>query len=150
MRRFPCLATGTPAAAVTSAAAVLMLKVSAPSPPVPQVSISPSRDERMGVMFRRMAAAAPATSSAVSPLSLNPVSSRPISPSLQRGFDLRPRLPLYPSHLETNEFVDPSLRPRVDELQLVVDAMEILCSATQRPGKDLPNEWGSGPNGGGD
>ncbi len=34
------------------------------------------------------------------------------------GFDLRPRLPLYPSHLETDEFVDPSLRPRVDELQL--------------------------------
>lgn len=33
------------------------------------------------------------------------------------GFDLQPRLPLYPSHLETNEFVDPSLRPRVDALQ---------------------------------
>lgn len=34
------------------------------------------------------------------------------------GFSLRPRLPLYPSHLETREFVDPSLRPRVDELQM--------------------------------
>ena len=37
--RLPCLATGTPAAATTSAAAVLMLNVPEPSPPVPQVSM---------------------------------------------------------------------------------------------------------------
>ena len=39
MPRLPCLATGTPAAAATRAAAVEMLKVCEPSPPVPQVSI---------------------------------------------------------------------------------------------------------------
>ena len=36
--RLPCLATVTPAPAATMAAAVEMLKVLAPSPPVPQVS----------------------------------------------------------------------------------------------------------------
>ena len=36
--RLPCLATGHPAPAATSAAAVEMLKVPAPSPPVPHVS----------------------------------------------------------------------------------------------------------------
>ncbi len=39
--RLPCLATGTPAAAATRAAAVEMLNVPRPSPPVPQVSTSP-------------------------------------------------------------------------------------------------------------
>ncbi len=33
------------------------------------------------------------------------------------GFGLRARLPLYPSHLDADGFVDPSLRSRVDELQ---------------------------------
>ena len=36
--RLPCLATGTPQAATTSAAAVETLKVPDASPPVPQVS----------------------------------------------------------------------------------------------------------------
>ena len=39
--RLPCLATGTPQPATTSAAAVEMLKVPAPSPPVPTVSMAP-------------------------------------------------------------------------------------------------------------
>ena len=43
MDRLPCLATRTPAPAITNAATVEMLKVQAPSPPVPQVSISGSR-----------------------------------------------------------------------------------------------------------
>ena len=38
--RLPCLATGTPAAAVTSAAVVLMLNSFELPPPVPQVSIT--------------------------------------------------------------------------------------------------------------
>ena len=38
--RLPCLATFTPAAAATKATAVEILKVDAPSPPVPQVSIT--------------------------------------------------------------------------------------------------------------
>ena len=38
--RLPCLATGTPQAATTSAAAVETLKVPDASPPVPQVSIA--------------------------------------------------------------------------------------------------------------
>ena len=73
MPRLPCLATGTPAAAVTMAAAVEILKVFEPSPPVPQVSISPERRVRMGVIFFRMAEAAPATSSTVSPFSCKAV-----------------------------------------------------------------------------
>ena len=40
--RLPCLATGTPVAATTSAAAVEMLNVPLPSPPVPTTSIVPS------------------------------------------------------------------------------------------------------------
>ena len=38
--RLPCLATGTPHAATTIAAAVETLSVPSPSPPVPQVSIT--------------------------------------------------------------------------------------------------------------
>ena len=38
--RFPCFATGTPAAAAIKATVVEILKVEAPSPPVPQVSIT--------------------------------------------------------------------------------------------------------------
>ena len=38
--RLPCLATGISAAATTKATEVEILKVEAPSPPVPQVSIS--------------------------------------------------------------------------------------------------------------
>jgi hypothetical protein len=66
--RLPCLATGTPQAAVTNAAAVLMLKVCDPSPPVPQVSSRRVWRVRMGVICRRMVRAAPAISSTVSPL----------------------------------------------------------------------------------
>ena len=40
MLRLPCLATRTPAPAVTNAVAVEMLKVPLASPPVPLVSIS--------------------------------------------------------------------------------------------------------------
>ncbi len=36
----------------------------------------------------------------------------------EEGFRLEPRLPIYPSHLATAGFVDPSLRPHVDRLQL--------------------------------
>ena len=43
MLRLPCLATRTPAPAVTKATAVEMLKVPEASPPVPQVSTSASR-----------------------------------------------------------------------------------------------------------
>jgi len=65
--RLPCLATGMPAPAVTSAAAVDMLNVSAASPPVPQVSTTGSPPASMNTACRRIAAAAPAISSAVSP-----------------------------------------------------------------------------------
>ena len=44
--RFPCFATAAPAAAATSAAAVEMLNVCAPSPPVPTMSTT---GERRGV-----------------------------------------------------------------------------------------------------
>ena len=45
--RFPCLTTGIPAPAATNAAAVLILNVCVPSPPVPQVSTSGFRMARV-------------------------------------------------------------------------------------------------------
>ena len=47
IERLPCLATRTPAAAATSAAAVETLNVPRPSPPVPQVSSKGSRCEML-------------------------------------------------------------------------------------------------------
>ena len=64
--RLPCLATCAPAADATMAAAVEMLKVSQPSPPVPQVSTRCGGRRRAsaktGAAWRRMMAAKPASS----------------------------------------------------------------------------------------
>ena len=38
------------------------------------------------------------------------------------GFRLEPRLPVYPSHLNAAGFIDASLRPRVDQLQMELAA----------------------------
>ncbi len=76
--RLPCLATGTPAPATTKAAAVEMLKVPLASPPVPQVSMAPS-GARTFVALARMARAAPAISSTVSPRVRNAIKSPAIS-----------------------------------------------------------------------
>src|SRR3954469_1238546 len=65
--RLPCLATGTPAAAATTAAIEEMLTVWAPSPPVPTMSTQ-SIDSCTGVACASISAARPATSSADSPL----------------------------------------------------------------------------------
>ena len=72
--RLPCLATGIPAPATTKDAAVEMLNVPDPSPPVPQRS---SRGERSVSTRRarwRKARAAATISSTDSPLHLNPMS----------------------------------------------------------------------------
>lgn len=61
--RLPCLATGTPDAAATKATAVEILKVEAPSPPVPQVSIA-----GVGEDWSCNTSAIPASSWAVTPL----------------------------------------------------------------------------------
>ena len=67
--RLPCLATGMPAPAATRAAAVEMLKVPLPSPPVPQVSTRPWRARgRHARRARACAVAKPVISSTVSPL----------------------------------------------------------------------------------
>jgi hypothetical protein len=58
--RLPCLATTTPAPATTKAAAVEMLKVCSPSPPVPQVSTTMPSGVCTAVNFSRMARALPA------------------------------------------------------------------------------------------
>ncbi|MEM7135065.1 MAG: 7,8-didemethyl-8-hydroxy-5-deazariboflavin synthase CofG [Myxococcota bacterium] len=60
--------------------------------------------------------------SPVSPDYINPKHPWPLVERLsiectQAGFSLEPRLPVYPSHLEAGDFVDPSLRPSVDALQ---------------------------------
>lgn len=68
MERLPCLATVKPAPATTKAAAVEMLKLPCLSPPVPQVSAMTETSGRwMRVAADRMASAAPAISSTVSP-----------------------------------------------------------------------------------
>ena len=66
--RFPCLATGTPAPATTKAAAVEMLKVFAPSPPVPQVSTARGSGQGSWRARARAARAAATISETVSPL----------------------------------------------------------------------------------
>ena len=69
--RFPCFATAAPAAAATSAAAVEMLKVRAPSPPVPTTSTSGVRDGVTRTTCSDIASAKPVISSAVSPFALS-------------------------------------------------------------------------------
>ena len=65
--RLPCLATRAPPAAATRAAAVEMLKVPRPSPPVPQVSITPELVCGTPAARARIARAAPAISPTDSP-----------------------------------------------------------------------------------
>ncbi len=74
--RLPCLATGAPQAATTNDATVEMLKVPAPSPPVPQVSTAPF--DVSGTARARMVRAKPVTSSSVSPRAAIAASSAPI------------------------------------------------------------------------
>ncbi len=64
--RLPCFATGVPAAATTSDAAVEMLNVPLPSPPVPTRSIVPGGASTLTTRSR-IAPANPASSSVVSP-----------------------------------------------------------------------------------
>ena len=70
--RLPCLATGTPPAETTNDAAVLMLKVFAPSPPVPHRSTAFSGAETLSARSR-MLSAKPRSSSLVSPFILTAV-----------------------------------------------------------------------------
>lgn len=61
--------------------------------------------------------------SPVSPDYINPQHPWPYLDRLREacdaeGFRLEPRLPVYPSHLDAAGFVDPALRPRIDQLQM--------------------------------
>lgn len=61
--------------------------------------------------------------SPVSPDYINPRHPWPYLDLLQQsceseGFRLRPRLPVYPLHLDAPGFIDASLRPRIDQLQM--------------------------------
>jgi len=62
------LATVTPAPAMTKAAVVEMLKVWAPSPPVPTMSMALGSEQGMGVAWARMTSAQAAMISGVSPV----------------------------------------------------------------------------------
>ena len=75
--RLPCLATGTPQPAATSAAAVEILKVPFASPPVPQVSMAPSGASMLSARAR-MAWAPPVISSTVSPRTRSAMRKPPI------------------------------------------------------------------------
>ena len=72
--RLPCLATGTPLAATTSADVVEMLNVPEPSPPVPTTSIVPAGASTRTTRSR-IAVAKPTSSSTVSPRIRRPISS---------------------------------------------------------------------------
>src|SRR5438477_475281 len=82
--RLPCLTTGTPAAAITRAAVVLMLNVPAPSPPVPHVSSTFLGPVSRPTMCSRRTAAAAAISAALSPLTRNAARKTATSVSGQR------------------------------------------------------------------
>ena len=95
--RLPCLATRTPAPAVTNAEALEILKVPLASPPVPQVSTSASRPVPLrssapavlspqggsGVAAVRIASAKPTISSTVSPFIRKATNSAAICESVQ-------------------------------------------------------------------
>ena len=75
--RLPCLATGTPQPATTSALAVEMLNVPDASPPVPTVSIVPGGASIVSALAR-IVRAAPVISSTVSPRTLSAIRNAPI------------------------------------------------------------------------
>jgi len=75
--RLPCLAVGTPQAAVTKAAAVEMLYVPVSSPPVPQVSMAPG-GASTETTRARMTRAPPVSSSTVSPRTRSAIKKAPI------------------------------------------------------------------------
>ena len=79
--RFPCLATGTPAPAVTIAATVEMLNVPLRSPPVPTMSTT-GTDGSTGFANASMVRARPSTSSTVSPLVRRAIRKPPICPGV--------------------------------------------------------------------
>src|SRR3990170_3532301 len=81
IERLPCLATGTPAPATTKAAQVEILYVPLASPPVPHVSMAPSGAATLTALAR-MARAAPAISSIVSPRTRKPMRSAPTCASV--------------------------------------------------------------------
>ena len=81
MLLFPCLATGTPAAATTIAAAVEIFSVPLPSPPVPTISVAPS-GALTGLHLDRMTLAAAAYSVTVSPLVRRAARNPPICASV--------------------------------------------------------------------
>jgi hypothetical protein len=76
--RLPCLATRAPAAAVTKALAVEMLKVPRESPPVPQVSTRYCGSAATLVASSRITWAAAAISATVSPFIRSPTRKPPI------------------------------------------------------------------------
>ena len=81
----PCLATLAPAEAATNIAAVEILKVCAPSPPVPHRSTKSSKPESTGLTRSRITSAPPSNSLTASPFIFNAtnipaVKEREISP----------------------------------------------------------------------
>jgi len=82
LARLPCLATTAPAPAATNATVVETLKVMPPSPPVPTVSRVSGASDCRRVAAARMARAAPAISSMVSPLADSAPRKAPIWPSV--------------------------------------------------------------------
>ena len=80
--RLPCLATGSPAPAMTKAAAVETLKHLAALEPVPAVSIKSPCRGLMRTARRRIAEARPASSSTVSPFTASATSAAPICASV--------------------------------------------------------------------
>ena len=91
--RLPCLATGTPAPAMTKAAVVEMLKVPLWSPPVPTMSVSGRGcGACTATALSRMARAQPAISATVSPFMRSATRNPPICACVASpGHDLHHR-----------------------------------------------------------
>src|SRR5690554_3758554 len=75
--RLPCLATGSPQAAITKVAAEEILKLPLASPPVPQVSMAPG-GASIAIIRPRMARTAPVISGTVSPRTRSAIKKPPI------------------------------------------------------------------------
>ncbi len=102
------------AAAVALARLILDDDVSVQAPP----NLSPASTKALiGAGINDFGGISPVSPDYINPLHPWPHLNELAEVCNAAGFDLEPRLPLYPAQLGTNEFVDPSLRPRVAELQ---------------------------------
>ena len=132
--RLPCLATGTPAAATTIEAAVEMLSVSAPSPPVPTMSMASSGASTGTIFSRRIETAA-----AISPtrLALD-------AHAHEEGADLaRRRLAVHDDVHDRAHFLAGQVLPRGDLAEGALDVHQAAFLQVEVAASRLRKFWSS-------